>query len=287
MWRSGLVASQNKLHFQFRAHGPSRNLGVLYLHGFMGHLQEMQPLVALGVDSLLLDLPGHGESLEGELLSWQGFARELRQLLSSLAVKEWIFYGYSMGGRLLLEYLKCYGGKGVRLLILESVSPGLAGESERQERRHSDELLAQELEQLSGVGGSELSAGEAIKERAITAFLHRWYQQDLFQGMNSHPQYPDYIAQKKMANIAHWAQALRVFSLASQRPCFEALPAVQGVYLCGQKDAKYHAYGEQFRRQWGWPLYCLRGASHNPHFTAAAQVTKLLWDNIAAIAGTG
>ena len=199
------MVSQNKLHFQFKEHAPSRGLGVLYLHGFMGHLQEMQPLVALGVDSLLLDLPGHGESLEGELLSWQGFARELRQLLKSLPVKEWIFYGYSMGGRLLLEYLKCYGAKGVRLVILESVSPGLAGESERQERRHSDEFLAQELEQLSQLpGGLEFSSGEGIKERAITAFLHRWYRQDLFQGMNSHPQYPDYIAQKKMVNVAHW-----------------------------------------------------------------------------------
>ena len=180
----------------------------------------------------------------------------LHRLLLELPVREWIFYGYSMGGRLLLEYLK--GDRCLRpyWVFLESVAPGGGPDPERYQR---DQLLAQRLEKSTG-----------------TSFLHDWYAQPLFAGMGDHPHYDRYITGKDPEHCSHWARALEAFSVSQQRSCFEYSLELPGSYICGADDQRYRRLGLEFVRQWGWQYHCLSDASHNVHFFHAEQIKHLV-----------
>ncbi|MCY4644669.1 MAG: alpha/beta fold hydrolase [Bacteriovoracales bacterium] len=245
----------NDLHHEFIPRG---KVGVLYLHGFMGNLEEMRPIVSSKASGLLIDLPGHGKSLHPHFFSWASFLSKLHLLLDRYPVQEWIFYGYSMGGRMILEYLKEWNPR-PSFVILESASPG-RGDDET--RRAQDELLAARL--------------EALREEEVFPFLHRWYEQKIFQGMNRHPDYLPYIRQKDVQNHPHWAKALRAFSVSGQKCCFETGPQGRGLYLCGQDDVAYARWGKEFADKWRYKLHTFPHSSHNVHFFHPKSIRHLI-----------
>ena len=69
---------------------------------------------------------------------------DLETLFTSFAPDRFILVGYSMGGRVALAYTVRYP-KRVSTLILESSSPGLKTEEEREERRAADKRLAERI----------------------------------------------------------------------------------------------------------------------------------------------
>ena len=259
MPKDGPPFKMSKLYHHFIHRG---DRGVLYLHGFMGRSEEMHPVVSPRASALLVDLPGHGRNLDPELLNWEAFITHLHQLLQALPIREWFFYGYSMGGRLILEYLK--KNNAPYSLILESVSPGFGFD---EKRKLNDEILAQQM--------------ESLPPHQVKDFIHQWYAKDLFTGMNSHPCYPHYINQKDIANYKNWALALRAFSVSSQSSCLETLKDIQGIYLCGKKDHRYIQLGKIFKQKLNFQLHCFAHASHNVHFFYPQHIKQLLNDTLA------
>jgi 2-succinyl-6-hydroxy-2,4-cyclohexadiene-1-carboxylate synthase len=167
---------------------------ILFLHGFLGRSEDwlevvshLPPCTCIGID-----LPGHGTS---------PFELEF-----DIDVSHCHIVGYSMGGRIALQYL---AEKALSLTLL-SVHPGLEDEEEKKKRILSDTKWA-----------------ELLLRVPIDEFLTAWYDQTIFK-----PFKPDFSLRKDQ-NIQGLASALLRFSLAKQKR-FE----IEEV-LVGERDAKF------------------------------------------------
>lgn len=151
-------------HYEFAGDGPL----LVLLHGFTGSLENWRSHVKVLSEQyhvLTVDLPGHGQTDAPDdptRYQMQQTAADLVALREQLDFHPAHLLGYSMGARLALYVAVTYPGQ-VRSLILESGSPGLATEAERQARVRSDEGLADRIEQ-----------------DGIAAFVDYWEQIPLF-----------------------------------------------------------------------------------------------------------
>lgn len=84
---------------------------VVFLHGFLESLTmwDYLPLENLGVQVILIDLPGHGKSYlaENAQPSISYMAEQVRLTLNALKIEEYVVVGHSMGGYVALELAKC------------------------------------------------------------------------------------------------------------------------------------------------------------------------------------
>lgn len=117
------------------------------LHGFTGSALSwgtvLEGLAGVGVPAVPLDLPGHG--LDAGRSAPEAFTLDatLARIRES-SPQTYDLVGYSMGGRLAL-HMALRNPQGVRRLVLESASPGLASEDQRDRRRRADSDLAARL----------------------------------------------------------------------------------------------------------------------------------------------
>src|SRR5438105_4663336 len=150
-------------HVEIEGAGPP----LLMLHGFSGSVHawdDLRPQLADRATLIALDLIGHGASAvppEAERYTLDWCAQDFAALLDALHLERVDLLGYSMGGRAALHFAVRFPER-VQTLILESASPGIESAAEREERRQSDDALA---EHILGVG--------------IAAFVEEWERQPL------------------------------------------------------------------------------------------------------------
>jgi 2-succinyl-6-hydroxy-2,4-cyclohexadiene-1-carboxylate synthase len=139
------------------------------LHGFTGSSASWPPdllraLETTGWNPTAIDLPGHGAepaSTAQQMFDLASvFSRVDRARGGSSGAGPLI--GYSMGGRVGLHYAVRHPDR-VSHLVLESSSPGLAAEAEREARRLADVEQAQR-----------------ISERGVGSFVAGWEALPLF-----------------------------------------------------------------------------------------------------------
>ncbi len=124
---------------------------LLLLHGFTGSSQswrECIPALSSHFQVIAVDLLGHGRTdspPDPTRYQMPEAAADLLAILDALAAVQADLLGYSMGGRLAL-YTAVHHPRRINRLILESASPGLVTEAERQERRQRDNALADRIE---------------------------------------------------------------------------------------------------------------------------------------------
>ena len=117
-----------------------------FLHGFTGSTtswREITKLLKGNYQTIAVDLTGHGKSTIPEDIdrySMDQQVEDLEELFTELSLDQFILVGYSMGGRVALAYTVRHS-KRVSSLILESSSPGLKTEEEREERQEADRRL--------------------------------------------------------------------------------------------------------------------------------------------------
>lgn len=127
---------------------------MILLHGFTGSSHSWGDPVVDGLASavgppVLVDLPGHGRHA-GLVGAWRFTLEAVEAAVDAAAGEEPAdLVGYSMGGRLALAFA-CRNPHRVRRLVLESASPGLRTQEERQARQAEDEALAARI-QAEGV----------------------------------------------------------------------------------------------------------------------------------------
>jgi 2-succinyl-6-hydroxy-2,4-cyclohexadiene-1-carboxylate synthase len=170
---------------------------LVFLHGFLGCSVDWKPVCDLlpPCHCIGVDLPGHGQS---------PFTPHFE-----ITLEKFHLIGYSMGGRLALEYASKHPQK-VASLTLASVHPGLTNETEKEQRLASDAAWSQLLLQLP-----------------IEEFLTRWYAQPLFRHFK--PDWKRRIEQK----VAGLAAALNHYSLGKQ-PFYKVSDV-----LVGEFDEKF------------------------------------------------
>ncbi|WP_254565223.1 2-succinyl-6-hydroxy-2,4-cyclohexadiene-1-carboxylate synthase [Oscillatoria sp. HE19RPO] len=215
--------------FHSKIFGNTQNPLILFLHGFMGRGDNFFEVIEKLSDKfccVTVDLPGHGKTqvLGGEeCYQMSHTAQGLIELLDELGIFRCYLLGYSMGGRLAL-YLTLHFPERFEKVILESASPGLESAEARSQRRHRDEILAQQLE-----------TGD------FSSFLSQWYQQPLFDSVRHHPAF-DRLFQNRLQNQPKTlATSLRQMGSGSQASLWALLPShpVPLLLLVGEWDRKF------------------------------------------------
>ncbi|WP_264803612.1 2-succinyl-6-hydroxy-2,4-cyclohexadiene-1-carboxylate synthase [Cytobacillus sp. NCCP-133] len=149
---------------------------LLLLHGFTGNgesWREFVPCWEGHSQSIAIDIIGHGNSESPADIVHYGIeesADVINILLEKMEIDTIDVLGYSMGGRLAMTFALKYPER-VRRIILESATPGLRTEEERQARRQQDAKLA-----------------EKIREEGIIRFIDYWENIPLFQSQKKLPE---------------------------------------------------------------------------------------------------
>ncbi|MBY0122862.1 2-succinyl-6-hydroxy-2,4-cyclohexadiene-1-carboxylate synthase [Bacillus sp. S/N-304-OC-R1] len=165
----------NGIQYHVDTWGNSEGEPLLLLHGFTGNSTSWRKFESYWQDFnvIAVDIIGHGKTDSPDDLSKyhiEAVAGDLNNILDTLEITQASILGYSMGGRLALTFAIKYPEK-VKKLVLESSSPGLKTESEREARRIQDEQLACR-----------------IKDNGIEKFIDYWENIPLFQSQKRLPE---------------------------------------------------------------------------------------------------
>lgn len=264
----------------------------MLLHGFMGDCRDFSAIVdrLRGFCCLVVDLPDHGQTLvidlpdRGQTLvvdlpdrgqtqvasnhyQMDDVARGLIELLNELAIEQCWLAGYSMGGRIAL-YLASYFPQYFRGVILESASPGLRTQGERDRRIIQDLQLARQL------------------ELGLPQFLRQWYANPLFESFTRQPNYSEAIARRLDNNPHKLARSLRSIGLGMQPSLWDLLPQVQPplLLIVGALDRKFVAIAREIVTICPQAsLNIVKNTGHNVHFERSAQFVKAIEHFIARL----
>lgn len=218
---------------------------LVLLHGFTQTSRCWGPFghaLATDHELVLVDLPGHGGSSEVEagLVQTAGLAAHVA------GRGTWI--GYSMGGRVALHVAMFRPGA-VDRLVLIGATGGIDDEGERDERRASDEALA---DRIGTIG--------------VEAFIDEWLAQPLFAGLDPASACRD----ERLHNTAAGLESsLRHCGTGLQDPLWSRLHsiAVPTLVIVGEHDSKFTELGDRLVSSIGAnaSMVVIPGAGHSAH----------------------
>jgi len=249
---------------------------IVFLHGFMGNLDEFDGVIKLLSDDfsyLTIDLPGHGKTLllgEDEDYQMEYTALAIIQLLDELKISQCFLLGYSMGGRLGLYLTLNFPQRFIQVILL-SASPGLTTDTERLARRQSDRQIARKLR-------------ECGEKSSFANFLNHWYNQPIFGNLKSHPRYPEILASRLKNHPEELAKSLDFMGTGQQPSLWEPLKNnhVPLLLLVGEADEKFVSIGLQMHRQCQYShIKIISQAAHSIHWENTMEVVE----NIQAFLG--
>lgn len=243
--------------YQFHStiQGDRRLPPVLFLHGFLGSNADFNGVIASLSEQfccLAVDLPGHGNTIVTgavEQYTMSQTAQAVIDWLDRLALPHCYLVGYSMGGRLAL-YLAIHFATRFPSVVLESASPGLKTDRERQARLQQDWALADQI------------------EADFASFLSYWYQQPLFHSLRPSPAFADLIARRSHNSPAELAKALRYNSTGNQPSLWHLLPhhTQPLLLLVGEDDRKFVALNQAMQQSCPISqLQIIPDCGHVPH----------------------
>jgi len=213
---------------------------LLFLHGFMGNHTDWHAVVShLPCTCLALDLPGHGNTP-----FTPNFASFLIRATQNLPPLHLV--GYSMGGRLALQFAARYPEKVASLTLISS---HLGLKTGRAERLTKDKELAQE-----------------ILSRSIDELLQIWYDQPIFESLKSKM---DVRSMRREQNREHLSLAFEAFSLGHQPD----LSHISARLMVGALDEKYCAHYAPL------PHTIIPDAGHAAHLENPQAVAGAIYDN--------
>jgi 2-succinyl-6-hydroxy-2,4-cyclohexadiene-1-carboxylate synthase len=167
-----------------------------------------------------------------------------------------------MGGRLAL-YLALTFPDHFPRAVLESASPGLQTESERQTRIQHDEALALQI------------------ATNFPGFLQQWYEQPLFDSFRQHPQFAQKLKARSQQSPIALAQSLRHLSTGRQPNLWEKLQVHNQplLLLVGERDRKFVTINRMMQQQCPTAtLAVLPNLGHNLHFEDPLTYQQVVQD---------
>lgn len=236
---------------------------VVFLHGLLGsqadwaetlaHLQnfpEIRPLV--------IDLPCHGDSRHIACDGFADFRRQLHHTLTSLLGSQpfWLV-GYSLGGRLALDYSLNQASPNLLGTMLEGANIGLKTEKERHARGQNDAAWA-----------------VRFRNEPLYKVLNDWYRQPVFADLTDDKR--SVLIEKRQGNSGNKIAAmLEATSLAKQSD-FRGSDWRKITFLIGERDHKFR----QMAAENHLPHRIIANAGHNAHWenpqAFAAQLIQLI-----------
>ena len=214
---------------------------LLLLHGFTGDSTTWQPFYPHWGENrkvIALDIIGHGKSDSPEVdrrYDILSVARDIKTILDRFEIESIDVLGYSMGGRLALSFTIQYPEM-VRKLILESSSPGLETEVERNQRRSQDEKLSL-----------------FIQENGIERFVDYWQNIPLFASQIRLPlETQNKIRQQRLHNsVIGLMNSLKGMGTGAQPSWWTRLKNVDAetLIITGELDQKYAHIAENMLKE--------------------------------------
>ncbi len=203
------------------------NTPLVLLHGFTGSAESWRGVMghfSIYSRVMAVDLPGHGETTSPEEVE-EYTAETTVSALEHVLGRKLNLLGYSMGGRMALNYALTYPER-VKSLILESASPGIADPVERVHRIEKDRELADRIER----GG-------------IEAFVNFWENIPLFSTQKRLPEeVQQQVREQRLKNNPRGlANSLRGFGAGVMPPLWYDLPelTMPVLLIAGELDTKY------------------------------------------------
>jgi 2-succinyl-6-hydroxy-2,4-cyclohexadiene-1-carboxylate synthase len=237
-WSKGLTSGIVDMHIQA---GPVKyyvkhyachqnNKPIVLLHGFTGSSESYDHISKyLSKNSPVwsIDLIGHGKTESPDVPNYYRLDSQLEQLNAlfvKLELKCPILLGYSMGGRLALNYAINFPDT-ISGLILESTNTGIENESDRRERQSSDSELSNE-----------------IREN-YSSFLEKWNRLPLFKSskLTSSNHMENFKKIQKQQNSLGLAHSISQFSTAFMPYISNRLYQLSKpiLIITGEEDRKY------------------------------------------------
>lgn len=244
---------------------------LMLLHGFTGCAQSWDHLratLASRFRAIMPDLLGHGGSDapdDPERYRMERCIEDLIAILDRLGVAQTHLLGYSMGGRVALAAAITHPDR-IASLILESASPGLAGDGERQARIAGDNALA-----------------DMAERDGIEAFVWRWERVPLFATQERLPgRVRERLHNQRLANNPKGlANSLRGLGTGVQPPLWNRLGEVRMpcLIMAGELDAKFVGIAQKMADAIGGSrLAVVADAGHTIHLERPASFERLVME---------
>jgi 2-succinyl-6-hydroxy-2,4-cyclohexadiene-1-carboxylate synthase len=191
------------------------------------------------------DLRGHGANSDARPVDFASVRADLDALVPAGAV----LCGYSMGGRIALDWAVRQAPGRIARLVLVSASPGLPDAKERANRRAADDALADRIEAMS-----------------IEAFAQEWAQNPVLAGG------PSWLQEDRLRNTpAGLAAALRGLGTGVMEPVWDRLPPA-AEWVAGERDEKFL----DIARRSGGHVHVVADAGHAVHAERPEAVAEIL-----------
>ena len=220
---------------------------VVFLHGLLGSQQDWAEIFALlqktpQIRPLAVDLPYHGESQDIRCDNFAECRKLLHQTLTAQISQPFFLVGYSLGGRIALDYAFHQKNDLLKGVILEGANVGLKTELEKQSRWRNDQHWA-----------------DRFRHESIQNVLNDWYQQPVFADLSLSKRL-DFVQKRQNNDGKKIAQMLEATSLAKQ-PLFDCTQEPHLHFLIGEKDLKFREMAEKSRLNY----QLIQNAGHNAH----------------------
>ncbi len=242
---------------------------VLMLHGFLGAGADWKPIAeSLSDDHHVIcpDLPGHGSNTLSESVPFVRVTQGLAAFMESRDIQHTALVGYSLGGRLALQFAITHPERITRL-VLESASPGIDDEHVRNSRYTHDDALARELEALPD-------------DAVFRDWLRQWYAAPLWQTLHREPHLVEsLIDARASAHPAGLAHALRSLSVGHQPSLWHQLDSLTCpvLLIAGGQDHKYMEIAERMTEiNPAFARVPFDACGHNVHLESPAAYTTVL-----------
>lgn len=233
---------------------------LVLLHGFTQTRRSWDPFLDV-FDAyssehrtvIRVDLPGHGGShdIAADLVTTADLVVE--------TCGPAVYCGYSMGGRVALHAALRHPG-GVHALITIGATPGIADPDERRQRRDSDEVLADRIEEV----GTE-------------SFIEEWLAQPMFAGL---PRTKVDLAERHSNPATSLAMSLRLSGTGTQEPLWSRLHELEMpvLLLAGARDLKFLDIADRMANVIGTNARSLQvpEAGHTAHLEQPALVSEMI-----------
>lgn len=235
--------------------GSRSNPTLVFLHGFLGNSFDWKNTINYLKDDfhcVTIDLPGHGRSVATVAPLTGGFEKchhHIKFVLDELNIQQFVMIGYSLGGRIALDYARSQNDPRLVHLILESSHLGLNTEKDKIKRYQRD-----------------LSWAARFATQPMEESLYQWYEQSIFDDLECKQK--DLLIEKRSRNYGvYLANMLLSTSLANQQNAtdFLTITELPIAYFHGQQDNKFKAMSGLMPVRENIIIKCFNGLGHNTH----------------------
>jgi 2-succinyl-6-hydroxy-2,4-cyclohexadiene-1-carboxylate synthase len=246
---------------------------VLLLHGFTGRASSWQPIAERwpSFRCLAVDITGHGDSdspPDPSRYTMAAFSDDLAAVFDALGIERTALFGYSMGGRVALNFALRHQDR-LTALVLESASPGIEDPAERAARVESDGALA-----------------DRIEREGIEAFVNYWQSIPLWESQQALPEAKRAAlrAQRLRNSTGGLANSLRGMGAGAQDYLFGRLRELRipVLFLAGELDLRYADLARSMAAQIaGAECRIIPAAGHATHFERPDSFAEAARDFLA------